>query len=305
MMSVFTRPLARPIAALTIGVSLFAGLPAVSASAATVAERPGISAGVTVPGATTTGVPVGTRLTVRQGDLTITTPGTVVDGLDIRGVVFVQAANVTIRNSVVRGRAVTVNTGLINAQAASVKNLVIDNVELAPTTPSVRLTGIYGSNFTLTDSNIHHVVDGVHIFGDTVNVSHNWIHDLSHFEVDPAQNGGPTHDDDIQVQKGTNIQIKDNVLSGSANAALQVTQDQGAVKNLLVENNVVSGGGCSLNIAQKGRVTTAITGVMIRDNSFGTSKYNCNAIIDTATLTITTIANNSRLDGKAVTIMKR
>jgi hypothetical protein len=308
------RPLVAPLAALTLGVTLLTGLPALSATAAapaaggtgiTAVETPGISAGIPVPTAANTGVPVGTNLTVHEGDLKITVPGTVIDGYDIRGVVFVTAPDVTIRNSIVRGRAVTVNTGLINALSPAVKNLYIDSVELAPTTPSVFLTGLYGHDLTIRRSNIHHVVDGIHLVGDNVRVYRNWVHDLSYFAVDPAQRNGPTHNDDVQIQKGANIWIKDNVLTGANNAAIQVTQDQGPVTSLGIENNLISGGGCSVNVAEKGK--GAITRLLLTDNTFGASTYNCNAIIDSATRShpTTTIANNNRTDNKATTIITR
>ncbi|SDL83304.1 hypothetical protein, partial [Tessaracoccus oleiagri] len=50
------------------------------------------------PNATNTGVPAGTVLR-RSGSIVVTTPGTVIDGLDVDGSIDVQANNVTIRNS--------------------------------------------------------------------------------------------------------------------------------------------------------------------------------------------------------------
>lgn len=293
---------AGPVAAVLLGAALFAAAPVGAASAA---STPGISPSAGMPGTSTTGVPDGTALRVHEGDLKITVDGTVIDGYDIRGLVWVEAANVTIKNSIVRGRTVSANIGLVNAQSTKVKNLNIEFVELAPTTPQVYLTGIYGHDFTLRDTDIHHVVDAVHILGNNVRVFRSWLHDLSHFEVDAQQNGGPTHDDDIQIQSGTGFWFKDNVISGAHNAAMQVTQDRGAVSTILFENNIVSGGSCSLNIAQKGKVTTAIPAVTIRNNNFGANQYNCNAIIDAGTLKTATITGNTRTDLKAIKIISR
>ena len=58
---------------------------------------------IRMPDAGNTGVRPGTQLTVRQGDLVITTPGTVIDGWDIRGYVEIKASGVVIRNSILRG----------------------------------------------------------------------------------------------------------------------------------------------------------------------------------------------------------
>jgi len=292
--------LARPLAAVALGAVLFATVPAIGASAA---EVPGITAGVAAPGATTTGVPAGVTLKKYVGDLKITKDGTVIDGLEIFGFVRVEAKNVTIKNSIVRGRTVSANTGLIYSTPGKAENLLVQDVELAPATPQVYLTGIYGGGFTLKRVDIHHVVDAVHIFGNDVRVLNSWLHDLSHFEHDAQQGGGPTHDDDIQIQKGSNIWIKDNVIADSHNAAMQVTQDQGKVSDLLVENNVISGGGCSLNIAEKKKGT--IEKVVVRDNKMGANQYNCNLIVDKSTLAKSTIKNNERIDKKSLKVVSR
>ena len=57
--------------------------------------------------ATTTGVPVGTALTVHQGDITVTQAGTVIDRLDVHGSIIVKANNVTIKRSFIRGGPVS------------------------------------------------------------------------------------------------------------------------------------------------------------------------------------------------------
>ena len=51
------------------------------------------------PGPTNTGVPAGTQLTVHYGDMNITTPGTVISGLDIHGSVNIAGSNATVKDS--------------------------------------------------------------------------------------------------------------------------------------------------------------------------------------------------------------
>ena len=66
------------------------------------------------PSAATTGVKPGSTLTRHDGDITITTDGTVLANLDIHGFVTVRAKNVTISNCIVRGgKSKGVATGLI------------------------------------------------------------------------------------------------------------------------------------------------------------------------------------------------
>ena len=59
------------------------------------------------PDATNTGVPAGTTLTPHVGDLTISTPGAVVSGLDITGSVLITASNVTLVNCQSRLQQIT------------------------------------------------------------------------------------------------------------------------------------------------------------------------------------------------------
>ena len=58
------------------------------------------------PSAATTGVPEGTKLTVHEGDLTVSTAGAVIDGLEVRGLLIINAPDVVIKNSRIVGRAV-------------------------------------------------------------------------------------------------------------------------------------------------------------------------------------------------------
>ena len=55
------------------------------------------------PDASCTGVPPGTALTVKTGNQTISTAGAVVDGWDVRGKLIINAANVTVKNTIVHG----------------------------------------------------------------------------------------------------------------------------------------------------------------------------------------------------------
>lgn len=235
-----------------------------------------------LPDQTSTGVPAGTALTVHEGDLTVSTPGAVIDGLDIRGMVKVSAPDVTIKNSIIRGRALDYTSALVNAMDGE-SNLRIVDSELKPTIPSPFAMGIYGSNFTATRLNIHGVVDGLHITGDNVTVEDSWLHDNLHFQNDPNFGGGPSHDDSIQIQVGKNILIDGNNITGAFNSVVQITQDRGDVANFTFRNNHADGGGCTINIAEK--AYGPIMGVTIADNTFGrdTRVDNCAVIAQEST----------------------
>ncbi|HMF43489.1 MAG TPA: hypothetical protein VKQ32_22605, partial [Polyangia bacterium] len=104
------------------------------------------------------------------------------------------------------------------------------------------------------------------------------------FAVDPNQNGGPTHNDAIQILEGTGIHIVGNqlVAAMNQNAAIQVTQDFGAVGDLHMETNWADGGGCTFNISHKG--AASLTDVHAIGNRFGrNSFYGCPILKSTQT----------------------
>ncbi|QGQ20154.1 PKD domain-containing protein [Cellulomonas sp. JZ18] len=234
------------------------------------------------PNADNTGVPAGTTFSkVHEGNLVITQPGTVIDGWDIRGYVTVKASNVVIRNSYIRGTATPQAADLVRVQGDAY-SLTIEDSTLIPQTMSANQDGVKGWNFTLRRVEIAKVIDPVHIHGSNVLVERSWLHDNAHYEKDPNWNGTPSHDDSIQLQKGSNITIRDNTIEGSHNAALMLTQDAGAVSKVAVTGNFIDGGACTINI--KNASIGAPTGVTIAGNTFGrnTQYKNCSVRVPTS-----------------------
>ena len=256
-----------------------------------VAPRATTAVGSVKPNASNTGVPSGTTLKKMSGDIVVTVPGTVIENIDLRGLIRVEAPNVTIRNSIVRGRPVTSSAALIFAGSPKAAGLVVEDTELVASDANPWINGIMGSGFTVRRTEIANVVDTVHIFGDNVRVESSWLHDNLHFAKDPNWGGGPSHDDSVQVQKGNNISIVGNSITGAYNAALQVTQDAGVTSGLTFSKNWTSGGACTVNVAQKAR--GAIRGFTMTDNTFGASRFSCPAIIDTATKNVSKISGNT------------
>ena len=156
----YPRRVGAALAAVTSAASVLVALAATPA-AATVGK----------PGPTTTGVPAGTRLTVHNGDLTITKAGSVYSALDIHGFVWVKAADVTIKDSIIRGGVASSDVGLVNDISSAATNFVISDSELVPQHPSVRIDGIKGWNYTASRLNIHGTVDGAKVFGNNARMS--------------------------------------------------------------------------------------------------------------------------------------
>jgi hypothetical protein len=225
------------------------------------------------PDATNTGVPGGTSLTVVNQDVTVTQDNTVIDAQDIHGFLTIKASHVKVTRSIVRGRATTATTAIIRIDSGT--DILIEDTEVAADTPSVDLDGVWGSAFIARRMNIHGGVDGMKL-GDGSTVECSYIHDNVSFASDPNQNGGPTHNDCIQILAGTTIHIDHNqlVASKDQNSAIQVTQDFGVVGDLHIESNWADGGGCTYNISHKG--AASLTDVHTHANRFGrNSFYDC------------------------------
>ena len=219
------------------------------------------------PSASTTGVPAGTKLTRYDGDLTITTPGTVISGLDIHGFVTVKAPDVTIKNSIVRGgKARGYALGLITNYGYD--NLLIERVDVIAEFPSVYFDGIKGWDFTARGVHVVGNVDSIKIHGDNVLVEKSLLEDTVFYANDPAQGGGSTHNDNIQILRGKNLRIIGNTIRGATNFAILGGAEQDDV-TLTVDGNWIDGGHCSLKLqTRKGWSQTAT----VTNNKFGPNR---------------------------------
>ena len=235
------------------------------------------------PGPTNTGVPAGTRLTPYYGNLVITTPGATYDALDIHGFVTIKAPNVKITRSIIRGGVATGNVGLITSYDTTATGFVLEDSELAPEFPSVWLDGIKGGNFTIRRVNSWGTTDNVKVHGNNVTVDSSWLHGTVYRLVDPNQGGGPTHNDAVQILGGKNLRILNSTLEEGHNSAIQVTQDTAPTTDLVVSHNWIDGGGCSVNLSNKGLPT--MSGITVDDNLFGRHQLftGCAAIVTRAT----------------------
>jgi membrane-bound lytic murein transglycosylase B len=228
---------------------------------------PTTSDGSTEPGPANTGVPAGTQLTVYNGDLTITTPGATYADLDIYGFVRVEAPDVTIKNSIIRGGPATSNTAIIYDLSDAATNLLVEDSEIVPADPSVFIDGIDGWNYTALRLNIHGTVDGAKMFGPNATMEDSWIHDLVTYQNDPSHADGVSHNDDVQVLSGSNLRIIGNDLEGGHNTAIQLSQDNGPLTDILIDSNWADAGNVTFNIANK--PLASLAGVTVTNNIFG------------------------------------
>ncbi len=235
------------------------------------------------PDATNTGVVAGTSLAIVNGDQTYTSAsnGQTISGRDFRGFVRVTGANITFVNCVFRGRATSNNAALLDTEDSAGTIAVMDS-EFVPSNPSATIDGIWTRNTNLYRVHVHGAVDGMKADSNTL-VQDSYFHDMSWFASDPNQGGGPTHNDGIQTFDGeSTVTLRHNNIvmnTTNNNAALQTSGD-----NTHVENNWLSGGGCTINADH-------LVGLYILNNRFGPSYFDCPILISTE-MTITQNSGN-------------
>lgn len=192
--------------------------------------------------ADTTGVRPGVSLT-DSDSLIIEEPGTVIEGLRVRGKIEVRADDVVIRDTLVEGGGAHYPIRI----GRGVTNVLIEHVEVH-NEPGGGIGIFFNSGSgTVRYANIHTATDGIRIQADDVTVEHSYIHDLKRVE------GG--HHDSIQIRSGDNVTIRGNSLlayvertGDPMNAAIQIgSVTKGPLVGLTVEGNYMDGGNYTIN----------------------------------------------------------
>ena len=191
-------------------------------------------------------MPSGVSLRTHRGDLTITRAGTHIDRLDIRGFVTIKAPNVTITRSIVRGGTATFNRGMITNYGYD--NLVVADTDFLPSHDTVWQDGMKGWDFTLRRVHITGNVDSVKVQGSNVTIANSLLGNTHYWAHDPNQGNGPTHNDGIQVQQGSNVSIHGNYIRRSSNFAILGASDIGHTPGLRVQGNWLDGGHCTVKL---------------------------------------------------------
>ena len=106
----------------------------------------------------------------------------------------------------------------------------------------------------------------MHIYGNNVTLESSWLHDNAALRRRPLAQRRHGHDDNIQIEKGTNLKFVGNRIDGAYNAAMMFTQGSGIVSNVTVDKNCSSAAACTINIAESGK--GAIQGLSFTNNTF-------------------------------------
>lgn len=235
------------------------------------------------PGASNTGYPAGTALNTTSGR-TINTNNAVIDGEQINGSLTINAQNVTIRNSLINySGGGGGGSGAIKILAGA--SATIDRVEVDGNSAVHACVWHEGSLALIKGLKCHDVEDGVFswaqgtgsaISGDNFELRDSYFHDL-----DANESNG--HWDGYQTEGAANGLIQHNTfdVSQDANGAVSIWNGQKTSNNILVDNNLIRGGGFSV-YAQDYSPSEAspvggyvVTNVRFTNNKFSNVSSNC------------------------------
>jgi hypothetical protein len=210
------------------------------------------------PDETTTGVPDGIELEP-SGSVRVTEDGAVVEGLEITGTVTVLADDVVIRNTRI------LNTGEFAIRVDGGNRLLVEDTEIDG--QGIGGPAVVFSDYTLRRVDIHHVTEGPRIAGSNVTIEDSYIHHLVQ--------KGDNHTDAIQAVSGRNLVLRGNRVEAQApdtgglgNAAFMFGEEDAELENCVVENNYFDGGNYTVNGGGGG---TAGAECSFAENSFGRS----------------------------------
>ncbi|MEV4579477.1 hypothetical protein AB0K16_40120 [Nonomuraea jabiensis] len=192
------------------------------------------------PGPGNTGVPDGTELVRKTGSIVIKEDGKVIDGWDVTGDITVEADNVTIRNTRVRGQ--TDYWGILQREGFS--GLKVEDSEIFGNGKQRTQFGILnqGKMITIRRVDIHTISNG--ILTDQGLIEDSYVHDPKYYSGD--------HTDMIMstgtAAAGTELIIRRNTVINTLDqtGAIALFQDFGVTRNVTVQGNLLAGGGWSL-----------------------------------------------------------
>ena len=182
------------------------------------------------PTPATTGVPAGwTPRTVHSGDYTASTPGQVIDGWRITGVLTIAASNVTVRNSEVYGQVWL-------ASNTNASGLLVEDTTIGP--PSGISSWGHGmlgvKGFTARRVEIRNASDGFRVSGSNV-----LIEDSFFKAVQP----GCAHLDGVQgYYGGTNVVLRHNTLDVRGSCATAAIFFGDSSREVQAFDNLTMGG---------------------------------------------------------------
>ena len=225
-------------------------------------------------------------LNVYDDSLTVTTDNAVVENLEIRGTLRIEADNVVVRNVWVYTSSFW--TIYVDGGSATFEHVEIGNAA------AVGQRGIGGNNVTGRWLDIHHVEDGIKLGSGSL-YEYVRVHDLASTSPDP-------HADAVQADGGVSgATIRFSTLDstgsvGFGNAAAQIESSLGPVSDVTIEDSWLDGGAYTVFVRDGG--SGFPSGVHIRNNTFGpTRAFGILSSDGSFDFSGNTLSDGRRLDG--------
>ncbi|MFZ4585640.1 MAG: hypothetical protein ACOYNI_10490 [Acidimicrobiia bacterium] len=208
--------------------------------------------------ASNTGVPTGTALTTVNGDITVTTPGTVIDSKLVNGCIYVRANNVTIRRSKIVGSCFSI---IEIRDWEGVSGTLIEDTEVDGKNAAENCIAFGG--YTARRVSLHNCMDGAKI-GDNTTIDDSYIHHLA--------NTSTCHCDGVQSTGGNGTYLRRNNFDvvGSG-AAIMLGDEFGRLSNIAIDGNRINGGNFGLYGGWNQSTGTQPSTMSVTNNRFGTS----------------------------------
>lgn len=155
-------------------------------------------------------------MSASAGNMTVTTNGTVISGLNITGKIIVNAENVTIRDTQCYG--IQVNSSLPDGTGPLIEYCRIRPPDCWNTSSGALEAAIVYNNYTVRWTDISNTFDGLKAFGN-VSVDNCWIHDMSPCSNAGNTGGGYAHSDGIQTGGGSGLTVSNSAFTNTGNNA--------------------------------------------------------------------------------------
>lgn len=253
------------------------------------------------PGPTNTGPDLsqcpGHRLVARGSNLRhaifIRKPGAVVSCQKIKGMLFVEAPNVVIKNIVIES-----NSGKKGERANGTADITVDDGASA-TVENATINGDdgvhaciwhQGTRLRVDAVNCYGIDDGIFSWADTgyswttgdhFTIENSYFHDFTH----ATSNG---HEDGYQTEGASNGLIEHNTyrMSASADSAIAIWDGRKSSNHITVRSNLITGGGFAIyaedyypGTGGPGSPSSgggySVTGIHFVDNAFSTFAAGC------------------------------
>jgi len=247
--------------------------------------KPDASTTGTLPGVTRTAYTVPS-----QGLWTVSTPGTVIENLDVYGRIKPAASGIVIRNCRIFGSppkaspAVNEHYPLIDMSSTAANDTLIEDCDLTPSpaNESVMAYGIKNGGFTARRCNISRVVDGIQTSRWPVVMEACYIHDLTWFAVDPTRTAGDaTHNDGMQLQGGSttlvngcNVDVTVTPWTDRSLTAVVITNDYALHQWVEIRRSWFAGGSIPLNLLGGSGVSAPTNRFDLIDNTVALGQKN-------------------------------